>query len=69
MTKRTAKTEVIYVIQSHTGYGWEDETAEAFRWEAVARRNEYRANSPLPCRMIERRVWKDTQEPYRGPRA
>lgn len=67
--KANAKTENIYVVQSLTGQGWEDEHATYLHWEAMATRNDYRKNSPYPCRIISRRVWKDTQEPYRGPRA
>jgi hypothetical protein len=70
--KANAKTEQIYVIQSNYGYGhgWEDTTASYLRWEALTDLRSYRRDQPeYPHRMIQRRVWKDTQEPYRGPHA
>jgi len=52
------KYDYLWIIQSYTGgqYGWEDECAEDNRREAVQRRKEYRENSPMPCRIIFRRV-------------
>ena len=65
---RTSQTEMIYVVQLYTSYGWEDVTASSLRWEALAERNTYRKEQNMPVRLIQRRVWKDTQEAYRGPR-
>ena len=39
---RTSQTEMIYVVQLYTSYGWEDVTASSLRWEALAERNTYR---------------------------
>jgi hypothetical protein len=68
---RQAQTETIYILQGNYGYGhgWEDLTAEAMRKEARQQLRTYYDNAPEGVyRTIARRVWIDTQEPYRGPR-
>lgn len=62
---RVSKTEVIYVLQGHYGYGWEDLTAETSRKEINARAKEYRSNAPGAYRVISRRVSKATGEPVK----
>jgi hypothetical protein len=67
----TPKTETIYVLQGDYGYGygWEDLTAEKTRKAARQQLKTYYQNAPDGVyRTIARRVWRDTQEPYRGPR-
>lgn len=57
-TKRSAKTQIVHVIQGNYGYGhgWEDVTAEETREEALKRLREYRENEPgVSFRRIRRR--------------
>ena len=52
------KTKDEYRVEVNYGYGhgWEHEISEPTRTEAVARRNEYRANTSYPVRIVKKRV-------------
>jgi|HubBroStandDraft_4_1064222.scaffolds.fasta_scaffold303726_2 hypothetical protein len=57
--RHVAKTELLYIVQGHYGYGygWEDVSAETTHAEARARLREYRENERggVPFRLIQRR--------------
>lgn len=56
--KRQNKWVIEHIVQGNYGYGhgWEDETAEETRKEALQRLCEYRENGPGAYRLIRRRV-------------
>jgi hypothetical protein len=56
--KRTANQKhTEYAVQGNYGQGWEDETYEDDRRQALKRLREYRENMPeYPHRLISRRV-------------
>ena len=54
MYKRQTVDE--YEIQGNYGHGWECETTEETRKEALQRLKEYRTNSQYAVRLIKRRV-------------
>lgn len=58
IAKKPRKWNIEHIVQGHygSGYGWEDETSEETRKEAIARLREYRENGPGSYRLIRRRV-------------
>lgn len=61
--KRVNKWRTEHIVQGYysSSYGWEDETSEDTRKEALQRLREYRANMPqYPHRLIRRRVLNET---------
>lgn len=53
--KRVNKWRYLWIVQSHYGNQWDDETAEENYKEARQRVKEYRDNCDAPIRLIHRR--------------
>ncbi len=49
------KYSYLFILQTFTGYGWEDLTASESRNEVRDDLKAYRENSPAPYRIIQRR--------------
>ncbi len=56
---RKNKFEYLWIVQQHTGYGWEDVTADEKWLDAKRTAKEYRDNQNYPVRVIQRRVPND----------
>ena len=56
LTRANNATVPEYVVQVHTGYGWEDETTEETRLAARLQLKAYRENTSGHYRVITRRI-------------